>query len=287
MVEADLLYSCVCLARNAEVLADAEEAQIQWLRAALYWLSNPSPTSLSRRIAGIVSASPWTGASSMPRAITRVLAEGVERSWPGEAQPPGVTVVRVGSEDAVNPNVVMHGTRGVYVLELTGEASSPEDANITRLACAVAGALRSGFDRCAEHLGAVIGLPIRDGFGAPQSELEALAECVRLGVRRACLDGRHVDVKAEAESEVELMVRHNPNVRGVEGDRHLLNVHFRRYLGPRQLLGVDAEIVDAARQPIPLVRLAELAGVVASELRPQLRKLEAEGLLDVYLMEAW
>ena len=285
MTDADLFYSHVCFARCDEAAGDAALSGVEWLRAALYWLSYPGKDTVSRRIAAIVGGKRWVNPAEAAPAVSDAMAGALERLWPQVQPAVGLNVVRVRNATAVGAEATLYHSCGLTILPLPGDMSaSPQEDSSCRLARAVVGALQTCFGGALWASATVIGLPFRPGFGAAATPAQALAECLRLGVRRAWLDGQPLDMPAPEAAA--LWVRLNPAVQHLEGDRDWLEVQFRRYRAPREVSAADAEIVLLAKADVPLAQLVQHVGGDTPTTLAHLRLLEAEGLIDLYLRDA-
>jgi hypothetical protein len=129
----------------------------------------------------------------------------------------------------------------------------------------------------------MVGLPLRAGYGAPWTRADALADCLRLGVPRAVIDGQPIELPPPEQAALE--VRLSPAICAFDGDVHGLELQFRRHRRPCWLEGADAELALHARTEIGVRALAQQLGRTPVAVLERARRLEAQGLVELLLKE--
>jgi len=290
--DTELLYMHVCFARCLQSEGDLAGAHLEWLRSALYWLSDPGRLTLSRRVAAIVGGRPWVDAESAARSVSNTLLRGLQAGCLGSGAPPANGVLRLLRvyQPQVDLGCTLHHRAGITVLAggrlpALAEVADADDS-ILRLADVTAAALNDCIGDVLWADGPILGLPMRSGFAVPWTDLAALAEGLRLGVARARIGGRVIELPPLVQPT--WLVRANPAVCAFDGDRHGLEVRFRRHRGPVWLEGRDAEVLVQLRagQPMQQRAMAQRLDLHADAVLALLRRLETLGLVEMLLQES-
>jgi hypothetical protein len=285
--DSDLVYARVCQARCLEAAGQSSNAKLEWLRAALCWLSSPGRLGMSPRIAAIIGGHPWVDPESAAKGVTDTLTRALLSHSHRKAPISTLRVIRVHEAISADAASTLYHANGITVL--TGESISsvarlaPPDASIQQLAVAATTALGECLGARIGASDAALGLPMRPGYGVPSTPLEALAEALRLGAARACISGRLVGPPRPEQAL--WWVRPNPAIETLEGDSYWLKVSFRRHRVPCWVRGVDAELLLHARQEPAVQALAHRLNQSAPECLKRLQRLEALGMVECFLKE--
>jgi tetratricopeptide (TPR) repeat protein len=250
--EADALYANVCWARLEEARGRPGEAFAAWLRAALHWVSSAAPEALAGRVATAVIGRRINPGTTDPEEVSSALEEHLLRSaaamgsTDGLGREPPVFVRATDLADATLPEITAYAflgpSAGVVV------AGSPVPAPIVsprfrRLRALVARLLCHSVlpPQDAQSIMTMV-VDDRLGIEVPQTQVELLECCLRLGVHVYLHDGtrRYLDDERRARLESRLLVRLGPAVDRLEGRR----ARFKRYLPPRALGDEEWQIIQ-------------------------------------------
>lgn len=262
--ETDQVNVDLCLARLAMARGDADAAFDHWIRAALQWVANRCPEALNWRVQALVigngrriSIQTHTEAA----ALVEQLAAGFVLALDDAARAAGHTL---GDDEApmrhflpsdrarigLVPLRLLGGTGWSVVAATTCEQPRHQGEAMQRLRRRLSGWIAAQWPTAGENAYLI---DRRDGTGMPGTPAEQVASAADHGVDAIHLPAAHgrLDESDIATLRDARIIRLSPIVAEIERDR----VHFRRYMQPLSLMGIDAAIVAAAQAGWPVGRL--------------------------------
>lgn len=306
----DAVYCNVCFGLLAQAKGQMDRALRCWLQAALHWLRSPAPEAIAHRVAGAIMGRPLLPLEDPVEPVSEALEHrllGVirESSFEGridnrECEPPvfllspATKESKIGELEPLSPSdqqVPIERTAAILGVFLSravavSAASGPAHSRLRILVRAVLSGVCEDEDLLRYP---TILVDDRHGKEIPETEREILEACVENGVDTLRIGHRDVTLSAAARDRLvsSLRVRQGAAVASLIGNAESMRVTFKRYLPPRLLTGVAAQLASLLSEP---VRLADL--VLQRGERPSLymtqnlvRTLKRARIVDVELPE--